>query len=49
MHIAAVLQLHRCTLPGLAHLHSALHHKAVEFKDIIKIGRTHTQVTLCSW
>ena len=44
MHIAAVLELHNVTLPGLKKLHKALHAKAEEFKDIIKIGRTHTQV-----
>jgi fumarate hydratase class II len=30
-------------LPGLEKLHRALEQKSVEFKDIIKIGRTHTQ------
>lgn len=43
MHIAAVLMLHNVTLPGLEHLLKALEAKAAEFKDIIKIGRTHTQ------
>ena len=31
------------TLPGLRKLHGALVEKAVAFRDIIKIGRTHTQ------
>ena len=31
------------TLPGLRKLHGALADKAEAFKDIIKIGRTHTQ------
>ncbi len=44
MHIAAALELEHVTIPGLVALHAALHAKAVEFKDIIKIGRTHTQV-----
>ena len=43
MHIAAVLELTRVTLPGLRHLHAALLRKQEEFKAIIKIGRTHTQ------
>src|SRR6202012_5637508 len=30
-------------LPALRHLHQALVAKQNEFKDIIKIGRTHTQ------
>ena len=44
MHIAAVLMVNHVTLPGLAHLHAGLEAKAAEFSDIIKIGRTHTQV-----
>lgn len=43
MHIAAALELYHVTLPGLRKLHGALAAKAEEFKDIIKIGRTHTQ------
>jgi fumarate hydratase class II len=43
MHIAAAVQARDVLLPGLRHLHDALSAKAVEFKDIIKIGRTHTQ------
>jgi fumarate hydratase class II len=43
MHIAGVIMLVRTTLPGLEHLHKSLAAKAEEFKDIIKIGRTHTQ------
>uniref|UniRef100_A0AAY5L6X0 Fumarate hydratase, mitochondrial n=1 Tax=Esox lucius TaxID=8010 RepID=A0AAY5L6X0_ESOLU len=43
MHIAAAKEVHEVLLPGLQHLHDALQAKAVEFKDIIKIGRTHTQ------
>ena len=43
MHIAAVLEIHNVLLPGLKHLHKALHDKSVEFSNIIKIGRTHTQ------
>ena len=43
MHIAAVEEIHNNLLPALAHLHKALDDKAVAFKDIIKIGRTHLQ------
>jgi fumarate hydratase, class II len=43
MHIAAARMAHDVLLPGLEHLHSALAGKAETFKDIIKIGRTHTQ------
>jgi len=43
MHIAIARTAHDITLPGLEKLHAALAGKAEEFKDIIKIGRTHTQ------
>ena len=43
MHIAAARTAHDITLPGLEHLHKALVAKSEAFKDIIKIGRTHTQ------
>ncbi len=43
MHIAAAEQIVRDLLPALAHLRDALAKKQDEFKDIIKIGRTHTQ------
>jgi len=43
MHIAAVHEFETVLLPGLRALHEALDAKAVEFADIIKIGRTHTQ------
>ena len=43
MHIAAVLEIHHRLLPGLQKLHDALKAKQDEFKDIIKIGRTHLQ------
>jgi fumarate hydratase, class II len=41
MHIAAVEQIHHRLLPVLEHLTEAIQKKAEEFKDIIKIGRTH--------
>jgi fumarate hydratase class II len=43
MHISAVEEVHHELIPALEHLLSALQKKAVEFKDIIKIGRTHLQ------
>ncbi len=43
MHIAAAMTARDVTLPGLQKLHGALVDKAAAFKDIIKIGRTHTQ------
>jgi fumarate hydratase class II len=43
MHIAAVEQVTHDLLPALRHLHLALLAKQEAFKDIIKIGRTHTQ------
>ncbi len=43
MHIAAVRQIEDEVLPALATLRDALGAKAAEFRDIIKIGRTHLQ------
>ncbi len=43
MHIAVARKSHDVLLPGLAALHGALLAKVAAFKDIIKIGRTHTQ------
>ncbi|WP_347266215.1 class II fumarate hydratase [Paracoccus sp. (in: a-proteobacteria)] len=43
MHVAIAMQARDVLLPGLEKLHKALAAKADEFKDIIKIGRTHTQ------
>lgn len=43
MHVAAVLEITNVLIPGLTQLHSALKAKSTEFKDLIKIGRTHTQ------
>jgi fumarate hydratase, class II len=41
MHIAAYKMLMETTLPGIKKLRDTLHAKAVAFKDIVKIGRTH--------
>ncbi len=43
MHVAIGMMARDTLLPGLRKLHAALAAKAEEFKDIIKIGRTHTQ------
>jgi fumarate hydratase class II len=41
MHIAAVEEIHRRLIPMITKLRDALQKKADEYKDIIKIGRTH--------
>ncbi len=41
MHIAAYKMAVDVTIPGLQKLRNALQHKVVEFKDIVKTGRTH--------
>ncbi|MBC7566824.1 MAG: class II fumarate hydratase [Pedobacter sp.] len=41
MHIAAYKQAVEIAIPGLEKLRDTLHQKAIEFKDIVKTGRTH--------
>lgn len=41
MHIAAVEEIHSKLIPGVTRLKEAFSKKAAEFKDILKIGRTH--------
>lgn len=41
MHIAAYKMIVETTIPGVEKLREALSQKAAEFKDIVKIGRTH--------
>ena len=41
LHVSAVLEIEREMLPALAHLRTALDHKAQAFDHIIKTGRTH--------
>ena len=41
MHIAAVEEIHRRLIPMVTTLRDALQKKSEEFKDYIKIGRTH--------
>ncbi|GGH18792.1 fumarase, class II [Cribrihabitans marinus] len=43
MHIATAMSVRDVLLPGLKKLAEGLEIKSEEFKDIIKIGRTHTQ------
>ncbi|CAN0913757.1 Fumarate hydratase 1, mitochondrial [Linum grandiflorum] len=43
MHIAAGMEINSRLIPKLKTLHSTLHSKTIEFNDIVKIGRTHTQ------
>lgn len=44
MHIAVAMEVELTLLPSLKLLHEELKNKEREFDDIIKIGRTHTQV-----
>ena len=50
MHISAVITLHQKLLPALKVLRATFHKKSIEFKDLIKSGRTHlmdaTPITL---
>merc|ERR1712212_507413 len=43
MHISVAVELHETLLPGMQKLHDALDAKQLEFDNIVKIGRTHTQ------
>ncbi|MDE4096260.1 class II fumarate hydratase [Phaeobacter gallaeciensis] len=43
MHIATAMSVRDVLVPGLTKLAEGLEKKSEEFKDIIKIGRTHTQ------
>lgn len=43
MHIAVAKSLNDVLVPGIKHLRDILQAKANDFKDIVKIGRTHTQ------
>jgi fumarate hydratase class II len=43
MHIAAVIETNQRLIPQLKKVTETLRKKQEEFKDIIKIGRTHTQ------
>jgi fumarate hydratase, class II len=43
MNIAAALNVKQRLMPAVATLHDSINEKAVEWKDIVKIGRTHMQ------
>jgi fumarate hydratase class II len=43
MHIAAAERVKRALIPAIKNVHDAIDVKAKEFKDIVKIGRTHLQ------
>jgi len=43
MHIAAAIEINKRLLPAVEKLKDALAAKAAEFKDLVKIGRTHLQ------
>jgi fumarate hydratase class II len=43
MNIAAALNVKQRLMPAVTTLHDSIHEKAVEWKDIVKIGRTHMQ------
>ena len=43
MHIAAAREINASLLPALEYLLEAVEAKSAAFKDIVKIGRTHTQ------
>ena len=41
MHIAAYKKIAETTIPGVIQLRNTLHEKSIQFKDVVKIGRTH--------
>ncbi len=41
MHIACYKMIAETTIPGIERLKNTLNKKAIEFKDVVKIGRTH--------
>ncbi len=41
MHVATVIQIQTSLIPSLGQLFKSLQLKSVQFKDVIKIGRTH--------
>lgn len=43
INVAAAVEINRRLLPALTGLRDALEHKATEFKEIVKLGRTHLQ------
>src|SRR5579863_5082333 len=43
MHIAAAERVKNALIPAIKSVHAAIAAKATEFKDVVKIGRTHLQ------
>lgn len=43
MHIAAVMELDAHLIPALEKLYKVINSKAIEWKDVVKIGRTHLE------
>lgn len=43
IHVAASLQINELLIPAVQQLRNTLNQKSEEFKDIVKIGRTHLQ------
>ncbi len=41
MHIAAYKKVVQTTIPGVLKLRNTLHEKAIQYKSVVKIGRTH--------
>jgi fumarate hydratase class II len=41
MHIAAYKKIMEVTIPGIIQLRNTLHKKSIEFREVVKIGRTH--------
>jgi fumarate hydratase class II len=41
MHIAAYKKIVEVTIPGVTKLRDTLHKKTIDFKNVVKIGRTH--------
>jgi fumarate hydratase class II len=41
MHVAAALEIHERLIPAVARLRGVVEQKSEEFKDIVKVGRTH--------
>jgi len=43
LHVASVISIEEALLPAIAKLKNTLNEKSLEFKDVVKIGRTHLQ------
>ena len=43
MHIATAEQLQHDLIPSLEHMHAVLREKSEQWRELIKIGRTHLQ------